>query len=251
MPWRDIASEFVKRYLEDQSLTGLLITGDVHPRHHVPGSGSVFLFATFILAIIGLYIVVARLLRDPWWRFVLYGFAASIVPGAISNWPFHALRLLAYPVFLLLLMVPALEWLLARGSPWADRAPDILPRVARLGILCTILMLAVWEAYRFQTVFRQEGPKRLFEFDVPYKAAYEAATRQPSRPIYLEDGRWGPAYIHAFWYAILEKRPNSEFVHLKPGTRPPPGAIVISSADDCQGCETIMRSYVYQVYKAL
>jgi hypothetical protein len=251
MPWSDIASEFVRRYLEDQSLTGLLITGDVHPRHHVPGSGSVFFFATFVLAIIGLFIVIARLRRDPWWRFVLYGLAAAIVPGAISNWPFHALRLLAYPVFLLLLTVPALEWLVARGSHWADFAANIWPRVARLGILCTILTFTALEAYRFQTAFRRDGPKRLFEFDVPYKAAYDAATRQPSRPIYLEDGRWGPAYIHALWYAVLEKRPGSEFVHLKPGARPPAGAIVISSADNCQSCETLMRAYVYQVYKAL
>jgi hypothetical protein len=250
MPWSDIASEFVTRYLEDQSLTGLLMNGDVHPRHHVPGSGGVFFFASFALASIGLFIILFRLRRDAWWRFVLYGLAAAIVPGAISNWPFHALRLVDYPVFLLLLTVPALEWLLARDKR-ADLTEVNLPRVARLGILCGILMLTACEAYRFQTVFRREGPKRLFEFDVPYKVAYDAATRQPSRPIYLEDGRWGPAYIHALWYAVLEKRPRSEFVHLKPGAKPPAGAIVISSADNCQSCETLMHSYVYQVYKAL
>lgn len=250
-PWSEIASEFVQRYLEDQSLTGLLTTGDIHPRHHVPGSGGFFFFATFVLAIIGLLIVIAQFWGDPWWRFVLYGLAVAIVPGAISNWPFHALRLVAYPVFLLLLTIPALEWLLARGSNAADLATDIFQRAARLCILFSILTLTAFEAYRFQTVFRREGPKRLFEFDVLYKAAYDAATKQPSRPIYLEDGRWGPAYIHALWYAVLEKRPRSEFVHLKPGERAPAGAIVISSADNCQSCETLMRSYVYQVYKAL
>ena len=39
VPWSEIASEFVRRYLEDQSLTALLLTGDYHPRHHVQGSG--------------------------------------------------------------------------------------------------------------------------------------------------------------------------------------------------------------------
>src|SRR4029077_14463732 len=35
VPWRDVASEFVRRYLEDQSLVGLLQTGHPLPRHHV------------------------------------------------------------------------------------------------------------------------------------------------------------------------------------------------------------------------
>ena len=52
--WKEIVSEFVRRYLEDQSLTTLLMTGDYHLRHHVQGSGGAILFATFILAMIGL-----------------------------------------------------------------------------------------------------------------------------------------------------------------------------------------------------
>src|SRR5262249_22445405 len=107
VPWSNIFSEFVRRYLEDQSLMSLLITGDYHPRHHVQGSGGPILFATFILAVAGLLIVVLGRRQDPWWRFVVYGLAVSIVPGAISIEPFHQLRLMAYPVFLLLLMVPA------------------------------------------------------------------------------------------------------------------------------------------------
>jgi len=93
VPWREIVPEFVRRYLEDQSLYPLLMLGDHHPRHHVPGSGGAIFFATLILAMIGLLLVLARGWREPWWRFVLYGLAASIVPGAITNWPFHELRL--------------------------------------------------------------------------------------------------------------------------------------------------------------
>jgi hypothetical protein len=91
----------------------------------------------------------------------------------------------------------------------------------------------------------------LFDFDVHYKQAYDAAVKQRARPIYLEDGKWGPAYIHALWYATVEKRPRSEFVHLKPGARPPAGGVVISSADHCSRCETITRAGVYHVYKVL
>ena len=59
VPWRDAASEFVRRYLEDQSLIGLLQTGHPLPRHHVIQAGGVFFFATFILAMAGLLLIVA------------------------------------------------------------------------------------------------------------------------------------------------------------------------------------------------
>ena len=274
VPLGEIMSQFIKRYLEDLSLNGLLITGDVNPRHHVPGSGGALFFATFILVIIGLVIIISRRRCDPWWRFVLYGLAIAIVPGAISVWPFHAMRLMAYPVFLLLLTVPALEWLLARdkhesgvapspsyegGEPLSENgqlfgpgvAEGVLPRAARLWILCALLTLTAVEAYRFQTVFRRDGPNRTAEFDVAYKDAYNAAIRQPARPIYLEDGNWGPGYINALWYATIERRPTSEFVHLAVGAKPPPGKVVISSSENCERCETIMTAGVYRVYKSL
>lgn len=273
MPLSEFVPQFVRRFLEDQSLTGLLQVGDVHPRHHVPGSGGPFFFAVFILVMMGLAIVLARRRSDPWWRFVIYGLAAAVVPGAITTWTYHEMRLVAYPVFLLVLTVPALEWLLARkreptlvpsrgpepGKPvWEDGqalgsgiGESAVPRSARLLILSSLLAFTVVETYWFQTVYRREGPKRLFEFDVSYKDAYDAAVKQPTRPIYLEDGKWGPAYVHALWYATLEKRPTSQFANLKPGTRPPAGSVVISTADTCERCETIMRAYVYHVYKAL
>jgi hypothetical protein len=267
VPWRDIASEFVRRYLEDQSLYPLLLLGDHHPRHHVQGSGGAIFFATFILAMIGLFFVLARGWREPWWRFVLYGLAVSIVPGAITDWPFHQLRLMSYPVFLLVLTVPALEWLFASearkvsarssgpesGStqgPESTHAAGGISRWVRLGILLLLLAGTVIQAVRYQTILRRDGPKREFEFDVPYRAAYDAAVAQPTRPIYLQDGKWGPGYIDAMWYATIEGRPKSEFVHLPDRGRAPHGSIVISSADNCQNCQIIKRSGVYLLYRA-
>jgi hypothetical protein len=256
VPLSDIAFQFIKRYLEDQSLTALLLTGDYHPRHHVQGAGGALFFTTFALALMGLAIIIACRRRDPWWRFALYGLAAAIVPGAISVEPFHQTRLVAYPVFILIMTVPALEWLLAKPAEDSAGLRDrmikaCLPRPARISILFLVLALTAVEAYRFQIVFRRDGPKRLYEFDAPYKTAYDIATKQPARPIYLEDGKWGPAYIHALWYATLEKRPTSEFVHLAAGVKPPAGAIVISAADICEHCEPISHPGVYLVYKTL
>src|SRR5262249_8964188 len=59
--WKAIPSEvaeFIRCYLQDQSLTPLLMTGDSHWRHHVDGSGGAMLFATFILATAGLLVVI-------------------------------------------------------------------------------------------------------------------------------------------------------------------------------------------------
>jgi hypothetical protein len=262
VPWRDAAYEFVRRYLEDQSLVGLLQTGHPHPRHHVVEAGGAFFFATFILAMIGLLLIVVCRRHDPWWRFILYGLAVSIVPGVVTYEPFHALRLLALPVFLSLLTVPALEWLLApdgrKQETYGGTQESSLHRFShsiRLAILISLLMLTTVEAIRFQIIFRSDGPKRGIFFDAPYKAVYDAAVAQPSRPIYLIDGAFGPASMHAYWYAAMEGRSPSEFAYLGDAAKrpsPPIGGVVISS--DLRGnfgkCEIIKQSGVYFFYRA-
>jgi hypothetical protein len=269
-PWKQIqdsAPEFVRCYLQDQSLTPLLLTGDPHTRHHLLGSGGPMLLASFILAMIGLGLIIVRRWRDPWWRFVLYGLAVSILPGAITDWPFHELRLIGYAVFLLVLTIPALEWLIGLDEPKQsvrgtseglpsrkpDRAAAVsqgLSRPIRLSFLGILLAATVAQAVDFQVTFRREGPKRLYEFDALYKRLYDAAVLQPQRPIYLENGMWGPAYMHAFWYATVEGRSVSEFVRLAEGAKPPAGAIVLSSNSDCQNCKVIQKSGVYLLYRA-
>jgi 4-amino-4-deoxy-L-arabinose transferase-like glycosyltransferase len=270
VPWKQIMEsgpEFVRRYLEDQSLTTLLMMGDYHPRHHVQGSGGAIFFATFILAMIGLLLVFARGWRDPWWRFVVYGLAVSIVPGVITNEPFHQLRLMGYAIFLLALTIPALQWLLAPSEPKqrADATSEeahsrepghaaivshSLSHSIRLGFLGILLAATIAQAIDFQTTFWREGPKRLYDFDVPYKPLYDAAVAQPQRPIYLENGMWGPAYMDAYWYATVEGRSLSEFVRLPDGAKPPAGAIVLTSNSDCQNCKVIQKNGFYVLYRA-
>jgi len=268
--WTEIGSEFaefVRCYLQDQSLTPLLMTGDPHWQHHVEGSGGAMFFATFILAMAGLLLVIARRWREPWWRFVLYGLAVSIVPGAITDWPLHELRLMGYAVFLLVLTAPALEWLLAPAYPkhrisdktdvtnhgereHAALVSHGLPRAIRLGIVAALLAATVAQAVDFQIIFWRKGRDREFAFDVGYKPLYDAAVARPERPIYLENGQWGPAYMHGYWYATVEGRPISEFVRLAEGAKPPPGAIVLSSNSDCQNCAVIKKSVQYELYRA-
>jgi hypothetical protein len=174
---------------------------------------------------------------------------------------------MGYAVFLLVLTVPALEWLLAPAGPKhpiSDRTdtthhgePERAlivshgpPRAVRLGIVAVLVAATVAQAVDFQIIFWRRGPERYFAFDTLYKAAYDAAVARPERPIYLENGQWGPAYMDAYWYATVEARPLSQFVRLPDGTKPPSGAIVLSSNSDCQNCDIIQKSGVYELYRA-
>lgn len=253
IPWRQSAAEFIRRYLEDQSVIGLLQTGHPLVRHHVIEAGGVFFFATFFLAMLGLFVVLVRRRHDRWWLFVVYGLAVSIMPGAITYEPFHALRLLALPVFLLILTVPALEWLLTDERP-RDPIQTVsvlafVPWSARFVIFLLLLALTGFEATRFQRVFRRYGPDRGIFFDAPYKDVYDAAVAQPQRPIYLRDGMYGPAYIDGLWYSAIEGRPRSEFVHLESGAKPPAGAIVLSDEGKCENCQMIKQNGIYLLYR--
>ena len=119
-----------------------------------------------------------------------------------------------------------------------------------MGILAFLLTVTVAQAVDFQLIFWRKGLDRQFAFDVLYKDAYDAAVARSERPIYLEDGQWGPAYMDAYWYATVEGRPLSQFVRLPDGAKPPPGAIVLSSNSDCHNCEVIKKYLQYELYKA-
>jgi hypothetical protein len=257
-PWKEIAPTFVRRYLSDFSLVSLLIDGDGNPRHHVQGALGSFLIGAFILAMIGLAVVIVRHWREPWWRFVIFGALVSIVPGAMTADQFHSLRIVAYPIFLLLLMIPGLRFLLEPPSSVEDvsanteiqtaRSTPLSPR-ARQTILALLLAAIGLQALYFQSVYRREGPQRGWVFDEAYKEVYDAAVALPNRPIYLSDGT-EPAYEHAYWYATVEGRKLSEFVHLDEGTRAPAGSLVIGSEPNCINCQPILKSGDYILYRS-
>jgi hypothetical protein len=119
-----------------------------------------------------------------------------------------------------------------------------------MGILGLLLAATIAQAADFQVIFWRKGRDRDFAFDVLYKAAYDAAVARPERPIYLENGQWGPSYMDAYWYATVEGRPLSQFVRLADGAKPPPGALVLSSTSDCQNCAVIKKYLQYELYKA-
>ena len=260
----EIIVKFISRFLEDTNPVTMILKGDINQRHHLPDALGSFYFATFILVVIGIIAIFVRHRREPWWWFILFGLAASVVPAALTVDKFHTLRMIAYPVFLLMLTVPALKWMLDQPEKTRQENDETEPAVSletktppsgqnfrqlRRVILVFLLVMTTAEASYFHWKYQHEGYKRGYIFDAAYKQVYDDAVAQPSRPIYLVDNYWGPAYIHSFWYATLEKRNISEFIHQPYGVTPPPGVIVISTERDCTNCEIINRSGDYLLYR--
>ncbi len=247
-PWREIAPKFIRRYFEDLSLISLLFDGDGNPRHHSTGTLGSFLIAGLVLVLIGLVVIIVRHWREAWWRFVILGAAASIVPGALTGDQFHSLRLVSYPIFLLVLTIPALRFLLESAA--AENQTGALSTRGRQIILGVLLAGMAAQVIYFQRAYRREGPERGWVFDAAYKDVYDAAVAQSNRPIYLSDVNQ-PAYVHALWYATVEGRDRNEFVHLEEGKRAPLGALVIASDQVCINCQVIKKSGDYILYRSL
>ena len=131
----------------------------------------------------------------------------------------------------------------------ADSTKEETSASPRRAVLVILLLATIVQAAYFQAVFWRLGPKRIFVLDANYKTVYDVAVAMPSRPIYLADGEFGPGYIHALWYATLEGRNTSEFVHLNYGEKAPSGSLVISAEGSCTSCEVVLTSGQYSVYR--
>lgn len=253
-PVIDTVMRFAGRLVEDLNPVRMLIGGDINPRHHLPGFQGSFYIGIFVLSVLGLLVIVARYRREPFWRYVIFGTLASVVPAALTNDPFHTLRMVAYPIFLLLLTVPALAWLFGyklREEEAGDEAGASTfgsSESLRHGIAAALLTMTVVQAGVFLWRYHREGGNRGEYFDAGYKILYDEAVAQPQRPIYLIDGYWGPAYIHAFWYATLEGRSLDEFVHVPYRETAPDGALVLSSEKRCRDCRTIAERDGFRLY---
>lgn len=224
----DIAVGFVTRYVANLSPWTLLVKGDPFEVHHVPGMGSIFV-ATFLLAVGGALLVLRDLRTDPWWRFVLYGLAVSVVPASLTVDTGHALRLIALPVFLLVLTVPAYRWLLAPGGLSAARRACFLVAIVALVVQTGVFQ---WKFDRF------EGRRR-YEFAVDYAHVFDRAVQRRERPIVLADTNPESTYIHGLWYGALRGLSPSEVRRLDPNLPPPSGSLVVGSVEACKGCKIV------------
>jgi hypothetical protein len=184
--------------------------------------------------------VLSRYRRDAWWRFLLYGLAVSIVPASLTKEYVHMLRLTPLLVFVIVLTIPAFEWLMEGAR-------------MRRPALAVLVVLMVLQAAIFQWQFHStaHSAKRQRQFDNGYpEKIFAPAVAMSSRPIYLADALAIPGYIQAYWNAVLRKVPASNFVRLPPDEPATDGALVISTEENCPRCVVLATSEFYTLYRA-
>jgi 4-amino-4-deoxy-L-arabinose transferase-like glycosyltransferase len=231
------AGEFARHYLVNVNPWRWLVTGENNIRDHVEGSGSL-LGASVVLAAAGAVIVLRRHRQNRWWRFVLYALLVSPIPASLTANPFPQLRLIAFPVFFLLLMVPAIEWLTEPDAFWIKRVTP-----------ATAIVLIAGQGFWFQRLYHQKAPGLWYVFDGRFPRKIMApALNSEGRPIYLLDEPGKAGYIHALWYGVLAHLGPATFVRLPWGTQPPPSSTILSTEESCRECRLIARALNYIVY---
>jgi 4-amino-4-deoxy-L-arabinose transferase-like glycosyltransferase len=231
--------EFVGYYLTNLSPKCWLIVGDDNIRHHLVAASGSMLIAPFVLGVAGIALVLANQRHDRWWRYCLFGLIVSIVPAALTVDQCHSLRLIAFPVFLLLFTIPALAWLLE----W-NRSEQL--KKALLGVFMAGLIL---QSIFFFSRFYTEGPERGYAFDDGYSELLLKAREFGSDKIYLLDGPYYPGYILGYWYGTLQGIERDRLVHVEDRSQLMPGSVVISSEEQCETCEIVMEREPYMLYR--
>ncbi|HJQ32084.1 MAG TPA: glycosyltransferase family 39 protein [Pyrinomonadaceae bacterium] len=230
------ARGFVLHYLADVNPWRWLVTGEQNIRDHLPDAPAL-LAATLLLTAAGLGVVIFKQRREAWWRFVLYALAASVVPAALTVNEFPQLRLVAVPVFLHVLLAPAVAWLLEGGK-------------RRRAVLYAASALVLAQGAHFQWRFHARPPERWYVFDARFPRKILAPALEASRGarVYLYDPPGHSGYIQALWHGTLGGVEPSRFVRLDGGQQAPPGAVVISTEETCADCRLLARSINYILY---
>jgi hypothetical protein len=246
------ASEFVRHYVANLNPWRWLVTGENNVRDHLSGFGSL-LVLTVVLAAAGLFIVLKKYRRDPWWQFVLYGALVSVIPASLTRNEFPQLRLIAFPVFLHVLMAPVLYWLVnVKGDN--DPGLNVPARVVfwKRAALFAVISLIVIQGAHFQWQFHTTANDRWYVFDARFpRKIFAVALETGQTPIYVFDPPGNSGYIQTYWQAVLQGLDTSRFVHLASAAAAPPGALVISTEEDCRNCKLIAKSINYTVYAVL
>jgi hypothetical protein len=239
----DDAWEFAKHYLGNLNPFWMTVTGDPNSDQiaSIYGNGPL-LAATFLLSLTGIFLLLRQQRLEPWWRFVIFGLAASFAPAALTSDYFHTLRLCAVPVFLIVLTIPAFAWLLKSGT------------FRRRALLTTAVVLTLAQGLVFQwrhyTSAQDRHRIKVFDADYATTILPTAMAASGSRPIHIADAPAIPDYIHAFWYATVQHVPLEKFVRLAPEEGAPDGAVVITTENTCPRCRRLFERDPFTVYIA-
>ncbi len=233
MSWWDIGRQFVEHYGRNMNLWSWLVHGDSNQRHHVPGTGSLF-FVEVGLALAGTAIILLRRRSDPWWRFILFAVLVCPVAGSLTDQSVHSLRMIALPVLLPVLALPAFDLIAA------------LPRRRATAVVAVLLVAFAYEAVHWQVIFHRDGPNRLDAFEAQIHPVIEAALRHGGTIYaYRQDHT---AYIDSLFYGAVAGRSRSSIVILDSAAPPPPGSLVVGRVGDCPSCRSVAEDGGFEAY---
>ena len=241
-PYWKLAGKFLRHFAGNLNPGKLFVTGDPNREQITHLFGTPLLSAAAgVLIVLGLWLIFRRHRSEGWWRFLLFCLAASILPAALTKETVHMLRLVPFMIFLLVLTIPALDFL------FAERRRIHRQIVAALAVM--LLLQAV--IFQWQFYNRAHSKRRLRQFDNGYpEQIFARALAQPARPIYLADAPWIPGYIQAYWNATLRRVPISTFVLLPPDEPVPVDGIAISTEENCLRCLVLATWEYYTLYQA-
>lgn len=227
MPLRVIAV-FERNVAADLLPLRASLLGDLNERHHVAHSGGSILLMTFILVALSLFVVSRRRPIDRWWIFIAFGAVVSVLPAAITTDEYHNLRLITYPVFLIVLSIPALQALEFRKPVFA-------------AIAIGIIQVAI-----FGGVFVGTGrsPARALYFESGARQIVSDALAQKERPIFVT---WDMK-VHAYWYAAQQHVGRSAFAYVDGPAAAPRRGLLITAAP-CNDCELLSTRGSYSLYR--
>jgi len=232
--WRGAAN-----YLQDLQLWHYVVSGDVKPYAHTPGT-SALLAASVVLSIAGVVLIVLRHRADPFWRYVLVALLVSPIPAATTADRFHALRLAPLAVMLLVVAIPALGAL-----------RDVLPRSRPAHVVVAgLALVAAIQFGIFVDSYRTDGPLRTGRFEAGIPGLLGEAWANGGT-VYVDYDDLEPQTL-ARWYALAEGIDQSRVVRLPDGGIPPVGSIAFGRTQECDYvCERIAESGDYWIARAV
>jgi hypothetical protein len=235
----EIAWRGVSNYLQDLQLWHYVVSGDVKPYAHTPGT-SALLAASVLLSIGGLVLIALRRRHDPFWRYAVAALFVSPIPAATTADRFHALRLVPLAVMLVVVAIPALEAL--RAGIAHDR------RIQALAAALAVLAAAQFAA--FVNAYRTDGPDRTGRFEAGIPGLLATAW-EDGGTVYVDYDDLEPLGL-ARWYALARGIDQARVVRLPDGGVPPSGAVAFGRTQECDyDCERIAESGDYWIARVV
>jgi hypothetical protein len=237
-PW-EIAWRGAVNYLQDLELWHYIVSGDVKPYAHTPGT-SALLAASVLLSVAGLILIAMRLRGGPFWRYAFAALLISPIPAAATADRFHALRLAPLAVMLVVVAIPALEAL--RDALARSRGAQV--------ITSGLVVLAAIQFGLFVNAYRTDGPLRTGRFEAGIPGLLARAWANGGTAYIDYDDREPQAL--ARWYALAEGIDQARVIRLPDGGIPPTGAIAFGRTQECDyECERITESGDYWIARVV